>query len=187
MNDEVLAGRYYCCRESAGTDPALIGACDLKTEDLGEMLYYDQDADMCGIFQTTRSAYTIFGDQNTEVGEAVLEKTLIQEQDKSQCCSASNGLDPNLRLACEFYTERIDDYFMYMNGVCSKITAYNDFYFGQAPEIRYENETVTLDQCCLASLEAQSEEQKDQLLGACFYDTLERSKYYFQDDVCFNY
>ena len=41
MSDEVLAGRYYCCRESAGTDPALIGACDLKTEDLGEMLYYD--------------------------------------------------------------------------------------------------------------------------------------------------
>ena len=76
---------------------------------------------------------------------------------------------------------------MYMNGVCSKITAYNDFYIGRDPEIRYENETVTLDQCCLASLDAQTEEQKDQLLGACFYDTLVRSKYYFQDDVCFNY
>ena len=79
MNANELAGRYYCCNESAGTDPALIGACDIKTEVLGEMLYYDQDADMCGIFQTMRSVYTIFGDQNTEVGEAVLEKTLTQE------------------------------------------------------------------------------------------------------------
>ena len=74
-----------------------------------------------------------------------------------------------------------------MDGHCAKVTAYNDVYFGQAPEIRYENETVTLDECCLASIDAQSEDQKDQLLGACSYDTLVESEYYFQDDVCFNY
>ena len=47
---------------------------------------------------------------------------------------------------------------------------------------RFETESVDDDQCCLASLSASTLEEENQLLGACDYDRLTRSKYLYNED-----
>ena len=88
------------------------------------------------------------------------------------CCEASNGTDENLREACIVYSLRNpdEDTMVYADGICTKKIAYDDTYpavddffeiLPEYTEIRYEDEMATLDQCCLASYDNESEELRD--------------------------
>ena len=143
-----------CCTASGGTEPGLVEACfSAETE---ENVVFTWANNMC--LKTFDDVTTYFLlDEITQVGEPVKIADMAT-LDQDACCTASEGTDPGLLLACFSKETEENVAFTWTNSMCMKsfdsVTTF--FLLDEVTQIGEpiavaDVATGTPDDCCTAS------------------------------------